>query len=77
MGRPKKRASERRSVYIGFRLTKAEANLVKQCRQGGEVFSETARRLLLNGASYAQSSLAILRPSPRPYPYPSTPEPDA
>ena len=41
----------RRPIHVGFRLTKAEAKLVKQCRQGDEAFSETARRLLLNGAS--------------------------
>ena len=60
----------RRPIHVGFRLTKAEAKLVKQCRQGDEVFSETARRLLLDGADADDTRRNLIR-------HHSTPEPDA
>ena len=77
MPRPRLSDGAKRTVRINVTLTPAEETLVKSGALGAESLSQTARRLMLNGASYAQSSLAILRPSPRPYPCPSTPEPDA
>ena len=54
----------RRSVHVGFRLTKAEQKLVKQCRQGDEVFSETARRLLHYGCAQYESVQSAAQQSP-------------